>query len=191
MKVYLKNQSKKFSHHLNRLKHEPIKAYNKRELREVNSQIVLDLRFEEIDTSLFFDYRVFPSKIMTYLSQWQLEEREILKGDTILQQIYFPSFDWFSMKIVAGVRIKSVLKETERVSFSYETLEGHIENGCSEFILEKIGDVVYFRIKTFSKPGNFLVRLTAVLFAIPYQKYCTKSAMLQVKNLLESNRIHL
>jgi uncharacterized protein (UPF0548 family) len=106
-------------------------------------------------------------------------------GDTIVQQVYLPPIQSFSQKIIFGVRISEIIDSDDRKGFSYETLEGHVEKGISIFTIEKLNDKPIFKIQTFSKPGNLLTRLMGPIFSIPYQKYCTKAALKNVKRQIE------
>jgi uncharacterized protein (UPF0548 family) len=58
--------------------------------------------------------------------------------------------------------------------------------GESTFTIEKSGESkLFFKIHTFSKPGNFLTKLVGPFFSIPYQSYCTKKALENVKRQIE------
>lgn len=106
-------------------------------------------------------------------------------GDTILQQVFIPPTKTFSQKIVFGVRINDFIDETERKGFSYETIEGHVEKGESTFTIENINGGLIFKIKTFSEPGNLLTKLVGPIFTVPYQTYCTRIALENVKSQIE------
>jgi Domain of unknown function (DUF1990) len=90
-------------------------------------EISTDKRLKQINLDFLFDYKIFPSSIMTYKTQWGLEKREIKIGDTILQQATIPPTKFLSQKIVFGVRINSIVDEDDRKGFGYETIEGHVE----------------------------------------------------------------
>ena len=106
-------------------------------------------------------------------------------GDTILQQVFIPPTKTFSQKIVFGVRINSIIDEAERTGFSYETIEGHVEKGESTFTIEKGDGGLIFKIETFSEPGNLLTKLVGPIFTVPYQTYCTRTALENVKRQIE------
>ena len=107
-------------------------------------------------------------------------------GDTIVQQAFIPPVRQFSQKIIFGVRINNIIAETNRIGFSYETLNGHVEMGESTFTIEKTSeDKTIFKIHTFSKPGNLLTKLVGPFFSIPYQTFCTKRGLENVKKNLE------
>ncbi len=188
MKVFLKNQTKHFSKHLKFLKKEPTINYSESLLTEKISiaNIETNLSFKSLNTEFIFAYKIFPSNIMTYLTEWEFEKREMRVGDTVVQQVFIPPIPKLSQKIIFGVRIKEVIREVDRVGFSYETLKGHVEMGVSTFTLEKEGNgTLIFKIHTFSKPGNLLSKLVGPLFSVPYQTFCTRQALLHVRGQLE------
>ncbi|NOT75504.1 MAG: DUF1990 family protein [Cyclobacteriaceae bacterium] len=158
--------------------------YEKGTLRESVSTIRLSSakRLNEVDTSFLFDYSIFPETIMTHLSQWKDENRKMREGDNILQQVYIPPIPGFSQKIIFGVRINSIINEPNRIGFSYETLEGHVEKGESMFTMEEINGKLFFKIRTFSRPGIFLARILEPIFSKPYQSYCTQKALNNVRD---------
>ncbi len=190
MKISFLNQTNHFAEHLNKLKRVGIMPYDKGLLVEKNRFIALEgiSKLSQLNTADFFDYRIFPENILNAYSQWTDEKRMMQSGDTIVQQVFLPPFPVFSQKAIFGVRIKEVINESKQIGFSYETLEGHVEKGISYFLLEETDKGVIFRIRTFSKPGNFLSKLVGPLFSIPYQSYCTRKALQQVKaNLLSKS----
>ena len=167
MKIYLTDQSKHLSKHLDLLKTTSIMSYNKKDMIEKTSNIPININksLKDFDTSLFFNYKIFPGHIMTYLTQWKFENREMQLGDIIVQQVFIPPIKTFSQKIIFGVRINEIINQPSRVGFSYETLEGHAEKGISTFTLEKTeNDQVIIKIHTFSKPGNLLAQILAPFF---------------------------
>ncbi len=109
-------------------------------------------------------------------------------GDTIVQQAFIPPFRHFSQKIVFGVRIKDIINEPTRIGFSYETLKGHVEKGISIFTIETTKNKkTIFKVHTFSQPGNLLTKLIGPIFSVPYQTFCTRQGLLNVKRQLESS----
>lgn len=191
MKISLLNQTKRFPLHLDNLKKVEVMPYSKNLLVEKNSFVEIGgiSKLSELDTTDFFDYCIFPEHILNAYTQWGDEKRKMQAGDTIVQQVFLPPFPVFSQKAIFGVRIKEVISESKQIGFSYETLEGHVEKGISYFLLEETNRGVIFRIRTFSKPGNFLTRLLGPIFSIPYQTYCTRKALQHVKlNLLSKNK---
>ena len=165
-------------------------SYNKEEMIEKTSTIPININksLKDLDTSFFFNYKIFPGHIMTFLTQWEFENRQIQLGDTIVQQVFIPPIKTFSQKIIFGVRINEIIKQSSRVGFSYETLKGHVEKGISTFTIEENSNgQVIFKIHTLSKPGTLFTRILGPIFSIPYQTYCTKQALLNVKRQLESN----
>jgi len=190
MKIYLKDQTDNFGKLLTELMTRPVMAFDKTKLREkittIGISCVADLR--DIDLAFFFDYNIFPANIMSFMTQWQLEKRRMKVGDTILQQAFIPPISTFSQKIVFGVRINNIIEDTDRVGFSYETIEGHVEKGESTFTIERGERALVFKIRTFSTPGNLLTKLAGPFFTSPYQAYCTKKALEHVKQQVESQR---
>ncbi len=158
-------------------------SYNLAELSEKISIIDLEssLSLDEVNLDCLFDYQIFPEFIMSALPQWKNEKRRMKVGDNILQQVSLPPIKNFSQKIIFGVRISAIIDEKFRKGFSYETLEGHVEKGISTFTIEEIDGKLIFKIHTFSKPGNFLSKLCAPIFSLPFQKYCTGKALINVK----------
>ena len=112
-------------------------------------------------------------------------------GDTIIQQIHFPPLQQLSQKMIVGVRIKSITYNSNSISFSYETLTGHIEKGISKFEIEGIGNRVKFTIHTLSCPNNYFLKLLAPVFSSPYQNFCTNLAINNMKKLFQlENKIN-
>ncbi len=162
-------------------------SYDQKTLKEVVSSIEIDVEipFEDLDFNFFFNYGIFPPDIMSFLTQWKQESRAMQTGDTIVQQVFIPPNRFFSQKIIFAVRICAVIDEPDRKGFSYETLEGHVERGISNFLIEKCGDgKVLFTIHTFSKPAMLLTKLLAPVFSLPYQRFCTQCALKHVKAML-------
>ncbi len=139
MKIFLFDQKTRFNFHLNELKSSKVMVYNKLQLKEKKSFIKIETskKIEEIDLKVLFEYSIFPSNILTFKSQWNQENRTMQIGDTIVQQIFLPPIKKFSQKIVVGVRINEIIPEVDKVGFSYETLEGHVEKGISTFTIEQ------------------------------------------------------
>lgn len=107
-------------------------------------------------------------------------------ADTIAQQVYIPPIKIFSQKIIFGVRICEIINQTNKKGFSYETLDGHVEKGISTFTVEQLNEKVIFKIQTFSSPGNFFTKLVGPVFSVPYQTFCTKTALKNVKRQIEN-----
>jgi hypothetical protein len=187
MKIYLTDQADNFDRLLKELMTKPTMTFDKTKLKEKTTKI--DIKTErtlgQLNLDFLFDYKIFPSSIMTFMTQWGQEKRKMKIGDTILQQVYIPPTKTFSQKIVFGVRINSIIDETERKGFSYETIEGHVEKGVSTFTIEKSDGGLIFKIKTFSEPGNLLTKLVGPIFTGPYQTYCTRTALENVKRQIE------
>jgi hypothetical protein len=185
LKIYLTDQSGKFNEHLANLVNTPVMKYNKGSMTERLSAVHLNGAFEALDPGVLMNYHVFPPNIMSYLTEWTAEKREMRAGDTIVQQVFLPPIKNFSQKILFGVRIKEVINEPLRKGFSYETLEGHAEKGLSIFTIEQEGSETFFKIRTFSAGGNILARLAGPFFTRPYQAYCTRLALKHVRSQME------
>jgi Domain of unknown function (DUF1990) len=188
MKIYLKDQAKHFEKHFKSLQSEEIIKYDKTQLNEKTTliEIISKKELADFDLSFFWAYNIFPKNIMTFLTEWAFQNRQMQIGDTILQQAFIPPLRQFSQKILFGVRINQIIDEPSRKGFSYETLNGHVEMGESIFTIEKhLSDKTIFKIHTFSKPGNFLSKLVGPIFSVPYQSFCTKKGLENVKKQLE------
>lgn len=193
MKIYLVDQYKKLDKHLEYLQSRPIMLYDKSRLKEKISSIILDSdkSVENLDLQFFFDYHIFPSNIMTFLTEWGNKKRKMKVGDTIVQQVYLPPIKMFSQKIIFGVRINEIIDGPDKKGFSYETLEGHVEKGISTFTIEQTNKGIIFKIQTFSTPANFITKILGPIFSIPYQTFCTKAALKNVKLNLYLNLVRL
>ena len=158
-------------------------TFDKTKLKEKSTAI--DIKTEktlgQINLDFLFDYKIFPSNILTFMTQWGQEKRKMKIGDTILQQAFIPPTKTFSQKIIFGVRVNSIIDETDRKGFSYVTIEGHVEKGESTFTIEKGDGGLIFKIRTFSEPGNLLTKLVGPVLTVPYQAYCTRTALENVK----------
>jgi hypothetical protein len=187
MKIYLTDQAGNFDGLLKQLTTKPTMTFDKTKLKEKTTTIDIktERTLEQLNLDFLFDYKIFPSNIMTFMTQWGQEKRKMKIGDTILQQAFIPPTRTFSQKIVFGVRINNIIDETDRKGFSYVTIDGHVEKGESTFTIENsIGGLV-FKIKTFSEPGNLLTKLIGPIFTVPYQTYCTRTALENVKRQIE------
>src|SRR5690348_7390761 len=184
MRIYLTDQARNFPQHLEFLQRQKVKPYDKKKLMEKVTTIPIDTTKElhELHTEVLFDYKIFPANIMSFLTLWSFEKREIQIGDTIVQQAFIPPFRHFSQKLIFGVRINDIIHEPTRIGFSYETLNGHVEKGISIFTIEKTANKkIIFKVHTFSQPGNLLTQLVGPLFSVPYQTFCTRQGLLNVK----------
>lgn len=184
MKIFLTDQGNRFGTHLKELMKAtdlplPANLLGKTSSIEISGNIDL-----EQASMLIFDYRIFPSNIMTSLPQWRMEKRAMKVGDTILQQVIIPPVTFPSIKILFGVRVTAIIQEANRRGFCYQTLSGHVETGTSTFLLEKTEAGIRFSVQTFSLPGNWFTKLMAPVFSLPYQTYCTTQALHHVRNQL-------
>lgn len=187
MKIYLTDQRNKFKQHLDILRTKDVMEYDKTRLTEKITciQINTTKRIDQLKLDFLFDYEIFPDNIMNFKKQWTDENRKMKVGDTIAQQVYIPPTKTFSQKIIFGVRVKEIIDQIDKIGFSYETLEGHVEKGISIFTVEQHDSKIIFKIETYSTPGNILTKLVGPIFSIPYQTFCTKTALKNVKRQLE------
>lgn len=163
-------------------------SYNKSRLTEkiTTINIITTKKIEQLNLDFLFNYQIFPENIMTFETQWSDENRKMNVGDTIAQQVYIPPVKALSQKLIFGVRINEIIDRPDRKGFSYETLEGHVEKGISTFTVEQLDDKLIFKIQTYSKPGNLLTKLVGPIFSVPYQAFCTKTALNHIKQQLEN-----
>ncbi len=183
MKIFLSDQQKNFPELLKELLALPIaNTTGVKLVRQVSSIELAGGELNHASYKVLLDYHIFPPMIMLHLTQWSMERRSIQVGDTILQQVYVPPTPGLSQKIIFGVRVDKLIDEPGKKGFSYSTLAGHVETGTSIFTIESSNAKNFFKIETFSAPGNLLAKLTASFFARPYQAYCTKKALEHVKN---------
>ncbi|MES2556604.1 MAG: DUF1990 family protein [Bacteroidota bacterium] len=189
MKMYFTDQQLYLEQRLQELKSVNVMEYDATLLKEKTTRIPLEINesINELNLDFLFNYHIFPENILRFKTEWQSENRSMKPGDTIVQQIGLPTAR-FGVKMIFGVRIKTIINEPTRKGFSYETLEGHVEKGISAFTIEETSEGLFFQIHTYSVLGNFLSRLTA-FFSIPYQRYCTKKALENVKRQIESSMV--
>lgn len=187
MKIYLTDQKNKLKQHLDFLKTKNVMAYEKTRLVEKNTTIEINAKrkIDQLNLDFLFNYQIFPNNIMTFKNQWTEENRKMRIGDTIAQQVYIPPTKTFSQKIIFGVRVNEIIDQPDKKGFSYETLEGHVEKGISTFTVEQLDNKLIFRAQTFSTPGNILSKLFGPIFSVPYQTFCTRAALKNVKQQLE------
>lgn len=187
MKIYLKDQFNRFKYHLDFLKTSKVIPYDLNGLVEkvTTVDIQTEKKISELDLSFLFDYQIFPENIISCKTQWGDEKRKMKLGDTIVQQAYLPPIKIFSQKLIFGVRINAIINQADKKGFSYETLEGHVEKGISIFTIEQLENKLIFKIHTYSTPANLLTKLFGPVFSIPYQTFCTKKALKNVKQQLE------
>lgn len=183
MKVFFTDQRNQFPKHLLELKNSNIISYQKDLLKNKISKQSIACNFSELTFDSFFDYKIFPSNILTSFPQWKDENRTIQSGDTIVQQINIPPFDMLSQRLIVGVRVKEVFNDNHCKGFSYETLKGHVEKGISIFRIEPKKDFSVFTVETYSSPAIPILK-TLHPFSSLYQDYCTKQALLNVKRML-------
>lgn len=187
MKIYFKDQQERLALHLATLRTRKVLNYDVLQLNEMvkTIPIVTSKAIEELDLSVIFSYHIFPRNILVFWAEWQEEQREMRVGDTIVQQIYMPPLQAFSQKVIIGSRVNRIIDEPSRKGFSYETLEGHVEQGISTFTIEQSASGIVFKIHTFSAPGNFLTNLVGSSITLAYRDYCAAQALKHVKKQLE------
>lgn len=187
MRIFFRDQTHNFIKLLEQLKSTPPTTFDKTKLKEktTTTTIKTNQTLKELDLRFFFNYNIFPPNIMSFMTQWEHEHRQMQIGDTILQQVFIPPIKTFSKKIIFGVRINGIIDEPERKGFSYVTLEGHVEKGESAFTVENSDAGLIFKIHTFSEPGNLLTKIAGPIFTVPYQAYCTRAALENVGRQIE------
>jgi hypothetical protein len=188
MKIYLTDQKNKFKQHFDFLKTKKVMDYDKSRLTYKISTINIETnkKLDQLNLDFLFDYQIFPDNIMTFKNEWTDQSRKMKIGDTIAQQVYIPPTRTFSQKIIFGVRVNEIIDQANKKGFSYETLEGHVEKGVSIFTVEQLDKKIVFKIQTYSTPGNILTKLLGPVFSVPYQTFCTKTALKNVKRQLEN-----
>ena len=132
-------------------------------------------------TDFLFDYAVFPKSIIRYEAEWQRAGCRMAVGDLILQRAVMPPVG-FGLCLEFAVRVCALFEEEQRLGFAYETLSGHAESGVSEFYFEERAGELWFTIHTFSEPGHWTSRLGKHVFTLPYQAWCTRRALAQVRD---------
>jgi hypothetical protein len=86
--------------------------YHRSRLTEKTTLVPINTAKElrELNTGFFFDYKIFPGSIMTCLTQWTFEKKQMQVGDIIVQQAFIPPFRNFSQKIIFGRQNKRYYK---------------------------------------------------------------------------------
>jgi len=102
MKIYLTDQADNFDRLLKELMTKPTMTFDKTKLKE--KKTIIDIKTKgtlgQLNLDFLFDYKIFPSSIMAFMTQWGQEKRKMKIGDTILQQVYIPPTKTFSQKKV-------------------------------------------------------------------------------------------
>ncbi len=183
MKVFFTDQRNHFPKHLLEFKEVNVIPYKRESVKcKISSQFIR-CNFIDLPISSFFDYKIFPTNILTAYPQWIDEHRTIESGDTIVQQINIPPFKNISQRLIVGVRIKEVFSSETCKGFSYETLNGHLEKGISIFKIEPHKNISVFTIETYSCPAISFLKLFQPLSSL-YQDYCTNKALVNVNKRL-------
>lgn len=187
MKIYITDQKNKLKEFLDSLKDQKVEIYDKTDLKEKITTIRINTTktIEQLNLEFLFDYQIFPDNIMTFRTLWSTENRSMKIGDTIVQQAYLPPIKCFSLKLIFSVWINEIIDQPNRKGFSYSTHVEHVEKGISTFTIEQLENELIFKIHTFSVPGIRLTRFLGPIFSLPYQAFCTKTALKNVKRQLE------
>jgi hypothetical protein len=187
MLIYLQDQTSNLPGLLQRFRTVAVNPYDPTLLKEQISTIEIDTnkRLAELNLSPLFANQIFPASILTSKADWEIENRAMRVGDTVVQQVYLPPGSKMSQKIIFGVRIKEIINEENRKGFSYEALKGHVEKGISIFTVEQLFEGIVFRIHTYSKPGNLVSALMGPIFSDKYQQSATQAALKNMKRQLE------
>ena len=109
--------------------------------------------------------------------------------NTILKEMFSQIFKRKHYGLKAKFRFLNddeIIDQADKKGYSYETLEGHVEKGVSTFTVEQLDNKIVFKIQTYSTPGNILTKLLGPIFSVPYQTFCTKTALKNVKRQLEN-----
>jgi uncharacterized protein (UPF0548 family) len=88
----------------------------------------------------------------------------------------------FGIWWINSCRIVYVIDEPNRFGFAYGTLPGHVEKGEELFLVERGEDgAVWYSLRAFSKPRQFLLRLTYPLSRVFQRKFVrdSKKSMLE------------
>lgn len=190
MKYYLFDQQPTLDQHLAEFRSLPLSFESTDNIpnRIITSPIPFSADEPNVyDFSFLFHYKIFPSHILNFYGEWQVDNHEMKEGDIIIQQIHIPPTD-LSLKIVFGVKVLSVFKEDNRLGFSYGTLKGHPETGVNEFSFFRKNKQLFAQISTTAKPGRFISKILAPIFTRPYVNYCNNQALeLMKENFLKSN----
>jgi hypothetical protein len=77
-------------------------TFDKTKLKEKTStaDIKTEQTLGQLNLDFLFDYKIFPSNIMTFMTEWGKEKRKMKIGDTVLQQVFIPPTKMFSQKVV-------------------------------------------------------------------------------------------
>ena len=181
MKVFLRDQFPHLSTFLPACKSLPLSYDDPACLREKHTTTVIHTApaaasLLSYDFQFLFDYDIFPKPILRAYTEWQHHFREMQIGDVIVQQVSLPPCH-MSLKCIFAVRILDIFRSTNKVGFSYGTLQGHAEKGLSTFFFALHGTQISATIHTFSLPDTFAGKLVVPLFTLPYQRYCTNQAL--------------
>ena len=143
-----------------------------------------DLR--QCNLAFLFAYEIFPSAILEFFGEWQLEGRGMREGDVIVQQVQVPP-GW-GVRLIMGVRVLSVYRDERRAGFSYGTLAGHPETGTNEFSFSMDDGGIAAAVHTVAAPALPLARLLAPVFTNRYIAFCNRQALQRMETtFLERN----
>ncbi len=156
------------------------------ELRERSTSIPLGVTgpISGWNTLFLFDYQVFPESILQFDAEWRHAGRAMAVGDIIVQRALFPPIGR-GICLQFAVRVTRLIHEDHRLGFAYETLAGHAESGVSEFFFEERATGLHFTIHTRSRPAHWGSRLVRHVFTDPYQAWCTRNALANVRRTFD------
>jgi hypothetical protein len=128
----------------------------------------------ECDFNFLFRYDIFPPAILKFFGEWQLHNRTMQVGDTIVQQAQVPP-GW-GLYLVFAVRVLAVFRDEKQAGFSYGTLRGHPETGMNAFSISSVPSGIDATVRTIAAPGLKLSRLLAPIFTRRYVAFCNRQA---------------
>ncbi|MCP5096484.1 MAG: DUF1990 family protein [Chloroflexi bacterium] len=104
--------------------------------------------------SLLKKYRFYPKDVMSFVGDFELEERQMKIGDRIVQRIHLLHlFGRPVLDAVTMIEIIDVIDEPRRYGFTYATVDTHVKQGEWTAVVEwqENGDVVLI-MKAISRP---------------------------------------
>ena len=192
MEVFVHSQEKQLASYLPKFRELPLSFRDASRLPQRKLVVCIPLpepvrTLQEYDLEFLFRYDVFPPRILKFLGEWQMENREMRVGDVIVQQAQVPPIS-VGLKFIFGVRILSIHRSEKEASFSYGTLQGHPETGTNKFSVYISREALFVAVQTVAAPGLFLSRLLGPVFTRPYVALCNRQALRRMEeNLLKHN----
>jgi hypothetical protein len=136
-----------------------------------------DLRRREL--SYFFNYEIFPRRVLDYRGEWQSAGRRLQPGDWIVQVARLPPMPG-GLRLVFGSRIHAAWLESRRAGFSYLTLAGHPERGENRFELIDDGRILRAEVRTRAAGGMRLTRALESVVTLPYAHWASRQALAEI-----------